>query len=55
MSGGLGGLGEMNHPGLATHEDVFSDPAFIVPVIVSCLAVIAILVAITLCLKRSKF
>ncbi|XP_068213179.1 cell adhesion molecule Dscam2-like isoform X2 [Palaemon carinicauda] len=33
-------------------EDVFTDPAFIVPVVISCIALISIIVAITLCLKR---
>ncbi|XP_037800321.1 Down syndrome cell adhesion molecule-like protein Dscam2 [Penaeus monodon] len=33
-------------------EDVFTDPAFIVPVIISCIALVSIVIAITLCIRR---
>ncbi|MPC49523.1 Down syndrome cell adhesion molecule-like protein Dscam2 [Portunus trituberculatus] len=33
-------------------EDVFTDPAFIVPIVISCIALVSIIIAITLCLKR---
>ncbi|XP_042865020.1 Down syndrome cell adhesion molecule-like protein Dscam2 [Penaeus japonicus] len=33
-------------------EDVFTDPAFIVPVIISCIALVSIVIAITLCLRK---
>nr|XP_053639080.1 cell adhesion molecule Dscam2-like [Cherax quadricarinatus] len=33
-------------------QEVLTDPAFIVPVVVSCIALVSIVVAITLCLRR---
>ncbi|KAK7069519.1 hypothetical protein SK128_017932, partial [Halocaridina rubra] len=33
-------------------EEVFYDPAFIVPVVISCIALVSIIVAITLCLRK---
>ncbi|XP_071527560.1 cell adhesion molecule Dscam2-like isoform X6 [Panulirus ornatus] len=45
MLGSPGGVG-------ASVEDVFTDPAFIVPVVISCIALVSIIIAITLCLRR---
>ncbi|KAG7165542.1 Down syndrome cell adhesion molecule-like protein 2-like 10, partial [Homarus americanus] len=45
MLGSSGGVG-------ASAEDVFTDPAFIVPVVISCIALVSIIIAITLCLRR---
>ena len=35
-------------------DDLFRDPAFIVPVILSCIAFVAILISVGICIKRSK-
>ncbi|XP_069950895.1 uncharacterized protein [Cherax quadricarinatus] len=48
---GGGMLGSSSGAGSSAHE-VFTDPAFVVPVVISCIALISIIIAITLCLKR---